>query len=67
MDPHKNAQLIFDKDVIQWKKNQLFQQMVLEQVDINRQPERYTFGKPKSSTLVLKQNKKYDQHSKKQG
>lgn len=30
------------------EENQLFQQMVLEQVDINRQPERYTFGKPKS-------------------
>ena len=30
------------------EENQLFQQMVLEQVDINRQPERYNFGKPKA-------------------
>ena len=30
------------------EEKQLFQQMVLEQVDISRQPERDAFGKPES-------------------
>ena len=36
IDPHKYSQLIFDKGTkaIQWSKDSLFKQMVLEQMDI---------------------------------
>lgn len=54
-DPHKRSHLISDKGAkaIQWSKNNFFQQMVLEQLDIPK-----TKNEPHSKlhTFVLSQN-----------
>lgn len=43
VDPHKCAQLLFVKDakaIGEWRERQPFQQMVLDQLDINKQKEK---------------------------